>query len=345
MTENQPDNVQPSSDLGAAPPQPSRGRTRIDPVVAVVAAAGILIACVIIFMTISPGSQAGSAVPAATCGERVLSYINTNLVTAGTAATLVSVNETHGVYQVTVAYQGSTIPLFTTKDCDLLFMQGQDMTAPARGTQAPATPSPSPTPVKTSRPAVDLYVMSFCPYGNQAEVAMKPVADLLGAKADISVHFITEVGGPTMDSIQSLHGPVEVQEDLRQACIQKNSPGKFWAYLDGFNAACSSLSGNASAAAACSTRVASSLGIDQTRLQLCVSGGTEGLNILSSDEASAVRAGATASPTLIINGVRYTGARTPEEYKQAICGSFTSPPAECGTNLSSQAPSAGGSCG
>ena len=325
------------------PARPVRTRGRIDPVVAVVVAA-ILIVGVILFVMMYQGSTSTSAVPAGTCGQKTLSYINANLVTAGTSASLVSVNETHGVYEVTVSYQGNNIPLFLTRDCDLLFMQGRDITASATGTQGAATPAPTPTPVKTDRPVVELYVMSFCPYGKQAETAMKPVADLLGTRADFRVLYITQVAGVTVDSIESLHGPVEVQEDLRQACIEKNARDKFWGYLDGFNAACSSLAGNASAAAACSTKVSSSLGIAPASIDSCATL-PEGITLLSSDEASAVRAGATASPTLLINGVTYSGARTPEAYKQAICGSFTTPPAGCGTNLSTQTAAAGGSCG
>ncbi|HVP24817.1 MAG TPA: thioredoxin domain-containing protein [Methanomicrobiales archaeon] len=343
MTRNQIQKEEIHTDREAASARQPGTQARIDPVIAVVAGV-IVIVCVIIFVMLSPGPESGPAVFAATCGEKTLSYVNSNLVMAGTAATLVSVNETHGIYEVTVAYQGNEVPLFVTRDCVLLFNQGRDMTAPSGGTQGEETTTPTPAPVKTDRPSVELYVMSFCPYGIQAETAMKPVADLLGSRAAIRVFYLTRVGGATVDSVESLHGPVEVQEDLRQACIQKNSPAKFWAYLDGFNTACSSLSGNASAAAACSTKVSSSLGIGQTRLQLCVSGGTEGLDLLSADQASANVKGATASPTLFINGVTYSGARTPEAYKEAICGSFTSPPAECHTMLSTRQVAAGGSC-
>ena len=343
MTGNQDWRKKVSPDRDAPVTRPPRTGARIDPVIAVVAG-GIVIICVVVIIVSSLGSQGGTAVSLGTCGEQTLSYINSNMVTPGTAATLVSVNETHGVYLVTLAYQGNTIPLFVSRDCVLLFPQGKDMTAPSIGTPGGATPAPTPTLVKTGRPTVDLYVMSFCPYGIQAETAMKPVADLLGNTTDIGVQYLTEITGSTIDSVQSLHGPVEVQEDLRQACIRKNSPGQFWAYLDGFNAACSSLSGNASAAAACSTRVSASVGLTPERIDACATG-PEGITLLSSDEASAVRAGATASPTLLINGVEYSGARTPEAYKEAICGSFTSPPAACQTNLSAQTVAAGGSCG
>lgn len=338
MTGNEPEREAPE---GARSSGPSPGRARLDPVIAVVAGA-ILVVCVILFVTTYQGSASASAVPVDACGERTLAYVNGNLVSAGTAATLVSADETHGIYRVTVSYQGNSIPLYTTRDCDLLFMESRDMTA-APAASATVAPSPAATPVKTERPVVELYVMSFCPYGKQAETAMKPVADLLGAKADIRVLYIAKVGGTTADSVQSLHGPVEAQEDLRQACIAKYFPGKFWAYVSGFNSACFALSGNASLAAGCSRNLTASLGIGQAKIDAC-SAGSEGIALLSADEAAAAGNRATASPTLLINGVRYSGARAPEAYKQAICGSFTTPPPECQTALSSQQVSAGGSC-
>lgn len=43
---------------------------------------------------------------------------------------------------------------------------------------------------KSNKPQLQFFVMSFCPYGNQIEQALKPVADLLGDKADIKPQFI-----------------------------------------------------------------------------------------------------------------------------------------------------------
>ncbi|MGI5840758.1 MAG: DsbA family protein [Patescibacteria group bacterium] len=45
---------------------------------------------------------------------------------------------------------------------------------------------------KTEKPNFDFYVMSFCPYGNQIEDVIKPVAELLGDKADIRPRYIFE---------------------------------------------------------------------------------------------------------------------------------------------------------
>lgn len=43
---------------------------------------------------------------------------------------------------------------------------------------------------KTAKPEFDFYVMSFCPYGNQIEDVIRPVADLLGDKANIQPRYI-----------------------------------------------------------------------------------------------------------------------------------------------------------
>lgn len=182
---------------GTPPPIPDGSRTRaaIDPIILVVIA-GIAVLAVVVFLVMSPSSPPVPAVSAQRCGDQTLSYVNQNLATAGTAATLDTVVELHGMYQVTVAYQGQQIPLYATTDCTLLFMESMDMAATATGSPT-AAPTPAATPVMTDRPVVDLYVMSYCPYGTQAETAMKPVADLLGTKADIRVRFISSVGGTT----------------------------------------------------------------------------------------------------------------------------------------------------
>jgi len=43
---------------------------------------------------------------------------------------------------------------------------------------------------KVDTPELKFFVMSFCPYGNQIETALKPVADLLGDKANIQPQYI-----------------------------------------------------------------------------------------------------------------------------------------------------------
>ena len=216
------------------------------------------------------------------------------------------------------------------------------MSTPAANMQPSTTQAP---PVKFERPVVDLYVMSFCPYGPQAETAMVPVVNLLGSTADIRIRYITTVSGSTADTVTSLHGPAEAQEDLRQICIQNISPEQFWNYLAQFDAQCYPASTNADTQKACWMNASTQAGINTAQIETCASG-PQGIALLKTDESDANQNGATGSPTLIINGVTYNGARTPEAYKQAICNSFTTVPAECNTTLSgSQSATASAGCG
>jgi glutaredoxin len=307
-----------------------------------VAIVGIVVILIVFLVIMLSPAGNSTAVPIQSCAEKVISYANENLVQPGTSVSFQSVSENRGIYEIRGKYQSQNVTLYATKDCTMLFTNGIDMNSPG---STSGTPTPTPTPVKTARPFVDLYVMAFCPYGTQAESAMKPVVDLMGTKADIRLRYITTVRGSTVDSVQSLHGLPEAQEDLRQVCIQKYHPQKFWDYLESFNARCYSLSQNTTRLNTCWKNTSASMGIDTAAIETCATG-SDGLGMLMEDETNAGRDGATASPTLFINGVKYSGARTPEAYKQAICTSFDAAPPECGTILaaSQQTASAGG-CG
>jgi len=205
------------------------------------------------------------------------------------------------------------------------------------------TPQATKAPVKSARPVADLYVMSFCPYGTQAETGMGPVADLLKSKADIRIRYITTISGTTPDSVNSLHGPSEAKEDLRQICINKYYPDQFWSYIKTFNEQCYPSWRNATALESCQENILATLSLDSAKIDTCTSG-AEGITLLKADETAATNNRATASPMLFINGVLYSGTRTPEAYKQAICNSFETVPAECSTVLSSAFTTASNTC-
>ena len=303
----------------------------------------IIIVAVILLVGIlyATGILGGSAaVPPEECGRTVISYVNANLA-GNSTATLVSVTEKAGVYHVAARYDGKDLVFFSTKDCTYLFSTARNMKENPTPTPLPATPVP---PVKSARPSVELFVMAFCPYGVQAENAMKPVAELLGTKADIKVRYITTVNGDSVDSVRSLHGVPEAKEDLRQICVAKNSPQKFWSYLTEINAQCYPIYKNATQLESCQKNVTETLGIDNRKIETCALG-SEGLALLRADETITKTLRVTGSPTLFMNGQIYSGQRTSEAYKQAICDRFETPPAECSVNLSAEAVAASsGSC-
>ena len=278
-------------------------------------------------------------------GNKAVKFINENLVQPNTTATIVSVEESNGLYNVSISYLQRTIPVYITKDGTDLFLSSPIDITQSIPKQQEQQQQPTETP-KTDKPTVQLFVMAFCPYGIQAENAMKPVVDLLGSKADIKVHFITSVSGTTPDSVSSLHGAPEAQEDLRQACIMKYyDQTTYWNYLMKINSDCSSKYKDATAYDTCWKDAAKQAGIDTSKIDTC-SKGSDGVSLIKADADLSAQNDVSGSPTLLINSVTYSGARDSNSFKEGICNAFTTTPSECSTVLSSTASTtSSGGCG
>jgi hypothetical protein len=182
--------------------------------------------------------------------------------------------------------------------------------------------------------------MAFCPYGNKAEDTLKPAYDLLKNKVDFNFHYIVSTDG---SDIQSLHGPKEVTEDQREVCVLKNYGKDKWMDVVTYvNDKCGS-------DGSCWDAAIKNSGIDAAKIESCVS--ADGLNLLKADEKASNDAGASGSPTMVINGVETQAVYqygNSESYKQAICAAFNESPSECSQQLSSQSSASaaqGGSCG
>ncbi len=266
----------------------------------------------------------GKSVSSEDAGKLAKAYIEKNLLPPGSVIIINNVTESNGVYLLSTDYMGRAIPVYMTKDSKYIFLSAVDITKPVAETTAEEIP-------KTDKPTVELFVMSFCPYGLEAENIMKPVADLLGSKADFKVRFIVNVNGDTMSSVDSLHGANEALEDAHQLCIMKNQPGKYWDYLMEVNKNCPSV--YRTGLDACWKAAANKTGVDIANVESCVN--STAVQLLTEEEQAAGIYGVSGSPTLIINGVQYSGGRTSEEYKSAICDAFTTAPAECSTALGS----------
>jgi hypothetical protein len=65
-------------------------------------------------------------------------------------------------------------------------LKGTSPTTTAPATKATATFAA----VKSDKPELKFFVMSFCPYGNQMEDALRPIFDLLKNKVAITPHYI-----------------------------------------------------------------------------------------------------------------------------------------------------------
>jgi len=201
------------------------------------------------------------------------------------------------------------------------------VTEPPSQQQAPDLGIP-----KSDKPKVDVFIMSYCPYGLQMQKAVLPVMELLGDKADITIKWVSYI----------MHGKTEIDENTRQYCIQLEQEDKYIAY-----AKCFTLSGNVES---CLTEA----GVDTAELDSCIAKADKEFNITGLYEGSGssyppymidadenARFGVGGSPTFVINGKTISVTRSPEAVKQAVCASFNNPPGECSQTLASSQASPG----
>ncbi len=198
------------------------------------------------------------------------------------------------------------------------------------------TPPVIPTVPKAKKPKVELFVMSYCPYGLQMEKAYLPAWNLLKDKADISLKFVS----------YAMHGLKEVEENTRQYCIAKEQEDKFIAYLTCF------------AAKDDTPGCLKEAKINESKMNSCVTKANKDFGVMDkyNDQASWLSGrypiypihqaendqyGVQGSPTLVINGQEASVSRTPEAVKLAICAGFENAPKECETVLSNASPQPG----
>lgn len=165
-------------------------------------------------------------------------------------------------------------------------------------------------------PNLEVFVMSYCPYGTQIEKALIPVWKLLGDKANIKVRFVS----------YSMHGDKEDQENKRQLCLREETD-KFWSYLECFLEAGDS--------AGCLNKV----NVDSTKLNSCME--TKADAYWQTDKDLNTKYGVQGSPTTVLDGKVAQIARNPEAIKGAVCDAFSSKPSACSQTLSSDNASPG----
>lgn len=200
------------------------------------------------------------------------------------------------------------------------------------------------------KPTVELYVQSFCPYGNQAENQLKEVYNLLGDQVNWEHHFIvSERNG----KINSLHGEKEVAQNKRELCvIDQNGMAKWFEFATYVNNNCGSGGG-------CWKEAANDSGLNPSEIQSCVT--ERGKELLKKEANKTIETGIRASPTLLINGEKKPTSsqrklviegdefnpgsqRTPQAYKQVICSGFAEKPDVCSQSLNEKGSSSSKTC-
>lgn len=257
--------------------------------------------------------------------EKISNYVTENLLQASSEFEIIDTTEENGIYVITMSIDEQEFISYASLDGKFLFPSGFDMEEVIEELEMPV-PTTEPEIPKTEEPVVELFVMSFCPYGMQAENTMLPVVELLGDSVDIILQYIVSLNDD--GSIRSLHGEYEANENARQLCIMEEySVIKLWEYLEIFNPEC-----NRNNLDTCWKEKAEEAGIDVAVIEQCFE--EKGTELLETQAIFSGAKGVTGSPTLLINGVKYTGSRTTDGFKEAICSAFITPPEECSEILS-----------
>ena len=88
---------------------------------------------------------------------------------------------------------------------------------------------------RIGKPTLELFVMSYCPFGVQAEEKIIPIVKQFGDKIDFKLRFIAhEKHTPAPEDITpfiSLHGYPEVAESIRQLLIAQEFPDQYLDYI------------------------------------------------------------------------------------------------------------------
>jgi len=293
----------------------------------------IVLAIALIVVIFMKSSGTGFAtVSGEDAGKNLLSFIDG---LGNGNAEIVSVEKDGALYNVNVKYQGQDIPAFVTLDGEYFVAQPIPLTAKATeslaarndaggetDSQSPSQP-PSVDVPKSDKPVVELFIMSYCPYGTQMEKGILPVLGALGDKINFTLRY----------THFTLHGEKEDTENFRQICIREEQGSKFLSYIQcTLNSTDANKPGDV-------TQCMKSGKIDVAKVDNCIK--NKAANYYAVDSQLSQKYGVQGSPTLVINGVDAQSARSPASILSTICSAFNNAPAECNAQLPEQSPSPG----
>ena len=257
----------------------------------------------------------GKTISEQDAGENLVSYLNTQVPQG--EVTLESIEEEKGLYKATVSYQGQEIPMYVTKDGENMVQGVQALEQTSNNSDQNNQQNQQDIP-KSDNPEVELFVMSYCPYGTQAQKGMLPAVQALDDSIDFNMRYVSYL----------MHGEKEAHENTRQYCIDEEQGDKYMDYMT-----CFLDSGN-------SDECLNEANIDENKLQSCVEETNKKYNVteLLKDKSSYRSGrypqynlhkdlneeyGVGGSPTLVINGKQVNSGRSPTAYLDTICQAFT----------------------
>lgn len=261
------------------------------------------------------GGVTGNVISEKDAGDIILNFVKTQ--TNGQGELVETTVFDNVLYKVVILYQGNEVPLYLTKDGKnlvqgILPLESIEEQKPSQSEEVQDVP-------KSDKPKAELFIMTHCPYGAQAEKGIIPTIKALGNSVDAKIRFVHYF----------MHGDKEETETYNQVCIREEQSVKYLDYLQ-----CFLEDGN-------SERCLIKVSIDKEKLNNCISTG-KSKEYYAEDSKLSETYGVQGSPTLVVNGVIVSSGRDSASYLDTICNAFNNAPEEeCNKKLSSTSPSPG----
>jgi hypothetical protein len=172
-------------------------------------------------------------------------------------------------------------------------------------------------PVEAPAPvALELSLMSKCPFAWELLHAALPILDAVGDRAELRLRFI---GTRTEHGFKSLHGADELHGDRLLACAQEiGGPRRLVPFLGCMGRSFERIPEGFQACA-------EEARIDVDALSQCALG-ARGNELVSASFEEVERRGITASPTLLVEGKPYDGGRSTTFLTGAVCEAMKAAP-------------------
>ena len=257
--------------------------------------------------------------------DKTVKFINQNLLQGQATATLKNVKESGNLYNLQLSIDGKDMDSYVTKDGKLLFPQAVDLTKKPQLQQSPENFQ------KSDKPKIELFVMSHCPYGTQIEKGIIPVVNGLKDKIDFEIKFVN----------YAMHGKKELDEQLRQYCVQRDYNDKYLSYLSTFlksgdsNEALSAISHSEADLAGCVKETDEKYKVTELYNNPQKNEWSGSFPPFKVHDAENKRYGIGGSPTLIINGKNINSGRDAQSLLNIICGAFANKPKGCSADMTS----------
>jgi len=258
--------------------------------------------------------------------ENAVKYINDNGL-ASSEVVLEGHERESGVIKIKIKIGETEYDSYITRDGKYLFPTALEMKTSEEENSENSTATTSASScedlTKSDKPELDVYVVAACPYGLQIQRALAQAVSEVPELANyIKVRYIGSVSGNT---ITSMHGDEEAQENLRQICIRQEQPAKYWSYVS-----CHIKAGD-------STGCLKSVGVNTSTLSACMSDASKGVAYAKEDFDLADKYSVQGSPTLMLGDSNVDesgfGGRSADAIKKIVCCASNSEPSFCSQTL------------